>query len=192
MLKLLGGDAASETHLASSVVVGGAGTESTATVTLEGNDGASALASAETAALRGAVLVLGAGAGDELSSGRDSRGAGGRSGSGSSSGGSSTASRSGGWAGDATSEAHLPGSVVVGSATEAAATVTLEGDDGAGALAGVEATAALGTIVVTGARAGDELGALAGDGEGEGKRDDGGGELHFDWLVGFGEKDWKS
>ena len=58
------------------------------------------------------------------------------------------------------------GGVVVGlSVAEAAAAVTLLGDDGTGTFAGSEAAAARGAVGVAGADACDELGALGRGGE---------------------------
>jgi len=63
---------------------------------------------------------------------------------------------------DSTGEAELAGSVIVGFRAEATATVALQGYDSAGALAGVEATAARGTIGIGFARTSDELSARSG------------------------------
>jgi hypothetical protein len=67
-----------------------------------------------------------------------------------------------GFAGDSAGEAHGLGGVVVGGAAEAAAAVTLECDDGAGAFSRIEAAAAGGAGGVAGAGPGYELCALGG------------------------------
>ena len=125
--------------------------EATAAVALLGNDGPGALPGLEPTAPRGTVGVARARASDELTSRGDrGRGGGGRGGRG---GRDGCGGRCGG-----VLTAELAGGVVVGlGVTEAAAAVALLGDDCSGALAGLKAAAARGTIDIPRAGAGDEL-----------------------------------
>jgi hypothetical protein len=138
------------------VVVGDGVAEAAATITLLRNDRTSALASTEAAAAGRAVGVLSADAGDELCTRR--RGGGcrcrGR-------GGSSSTTLGDTRGGLSVRALDLLRRVVVRElVAEATATVALLRNNGAGALAGVEATAARGAVGVALARTSDELGAL--------------------------------
>jgi len=149
------------TETAGSIVVGDSVTEATSTITFEGNNGTTALASVESTASALALGVVSAGTGDELSA----RGLSRSSTSGGSSRSGSTAvvhnggrsSRGGGGRSLATEN---PSSVVVrGRVSEAAATITFESDDSTSTLAGVEATASTSAFRVAGTGTSDELGA---------------------------------
>jgi hypothetical protein len=148
--------------------------EATASVTLLGDDGGTALAGLEATAEGCAVGVGGACTSDELLAGgtgstsdgcgrssRGSRGGGCSRSSGTTSG--TLASLRVVDAGSLSLAAECDGrNVVGGDVAEAASTITLLGDYSSSALAGLEATARRGAVSVRGADTGDELGAGTG------------------------------
>lgn len=171
--------------------------ETAASVAGLGDDGASALAGAESAAAGRAIVVGSAHTGDELRAVAVARASGIREGV-VGAGSGSIGDRSGSCS--ASAILALDGRGIGGSAAvadvgaEAAAFAALVGDEGGGALAGVEAAAAGRTLSVGGAGAGDELGALGGDEEGDWAVlvDGRGGEKGEGREMGWEETIWES
>lgn len=142
---------------ASSIVVGDGVTKATPAVTLQGNNGTSALAGVEAAASTLALSIVSARAGNELSARGLSRSSsrGGR-------GGSTTIvqNRGGGSGGSGSLSPENTGSIVVGSCvTETAATITFEGYNSTSTFASVEATASTLAFGVVGTGTSDKLSA---------------------------------
>lgn len=142
---------------AGSIVVGDGITKTASTVTLQGNNGTSALASVESTASALALSVVCARTSDELSA----RGLAGSSGWGSRSGGTTIVQDGGRSSRSSRSLAtQNTSSVIVGGCvTETAATITFESYDSTSTLASVESAASALTFRIASTNTGDELGA---------------------------------